>query len=192
MQISDVPQVLQRIELCIAESKMSKQEFYQRSGISSGSFSQWNTGTHKPTLKKLQDAADALGVSLGYLLYGEDSSDLEAPAFWDNFLFYCKQIGEAPNTVAAKVGVKSSGTVTGWKNGAAPRNSVLAKLAQYFGVSVSELTEDNKKAAPEAGDGELDTSGLSADAIDFAKRVAELSPEKRALLDAYIRALKDI
>lgn len=122
MQISDVPSILQRIELCIVESKMPKQEFYRRSGISSGSFSQWNTGTHKPTLKKLQDAADTLGVSLEYLLSGEGS----------------------------------------------------------------------KKAAPEAGDGDLDTSGLSADAIDFAKRVAALSPEKRALLDAYIRALKDI
>lgn len=55
---------------------------------------------------------------------------------------------------ASDVGVKSSGTVTGWKNGAIPRQGVLKRLADYFGVSVSDLTgEQKEKPAPE---GELD------------------------------------
>lgn len=59
--------------------------------------------------------------------------------FWDNFVFYCNQKGVAPNVAAAAVGVKSSGTVTGWKNGAIPRQSVLKKLADYFEISVEML-----------------------------------------------------
>lgn len=59
--------------------------------------------------------------------------------FWDNFVFYCNQKGVAPNVAAAAVGVKSSGTVTGWKNGAMPRQSILRKLADYFEISVEML-----------------------------------------------------
>lgn len=50
---------------------MSKEDFYKASGISSASFSQWNTGIHAPTKKKLAQAANVLGVSLEYLLTGE-------------------------------------------------------------------------------------------------------------------------
>nr|DAH85593.1 MAG TPA: Helix-turn-helix XRE-family like protein [Caudoviricetes sp.] len=69
----DISKILQRIEIKLAEIGMPKQEFYARSGISSASFSQWNTGAHKPTIKKLKDAADVLGTSVEYLLYGEES-----------------------------------------------------------------------------------------------------------------------
>lgn len=65
-------EVLKRIEIKIAERGMTKEEFYNASGITSASFSQWRTGTHKPTKKKLACAAQALDVSLEYLLTGED------------------------------------------------------------------------------------------------------------------------
>ena len=68
--------------------------------------------------------------------------------FWDNFLFYCNQKGVAPNVAAQSVGIKSSGTVTGWKNGAMPRPGVLNKLAQYFEISVSDLVSDEQKENP--------------------------------------------
>ena len=68
--------------------------------------------------------------------------------FWDNFLFYCNQKGVAPNVAAQSVGIKSSGTVTGWKNGAMPRPGVLSKLAQYFEISVSDLVSDEQKEKP--------------------------------------------
>ena len=68
--------------------------------------------------------------------------------FWRRYANLCEAVGKAPNVVAAEVGVKSSGTVTGWKNGAIPRTSVLAKLGEYFGVSVYELTGEKKKAHP--------------------------------------------
>ena len=68
----DVQSVIRRIEIRLAEIGMTKQEFYEKSGISSGSFSQWNTGKHAPSIKKIQRAASVIGVTTEYLLYGVD------------------------------------------------------------------------------------------------------------------------
>lgn len=57
----------------ITELGMSKEEFYKKSGISSASFSQWNTGMHAPTKKKIAQAALALNVSVEYLLTGNET-----------------------------------------------------------------------------------------------------------------------
>ena len=65
--------------------------------------------------------------------------------FWSRYVALCDKIGKAPNVVAAEVGVKSSGSVTGWKNGAKPRDTVLQRLSVYFGVSVEELTGEKKR-----------------------------------------------
>jgi transcriptional regulator with XRE-family HTH domain len=54
----------------LSEIGMSKADFYDRSGISSASFSQWRTGTYKPSLKKMENAAAVLGVSSDYLVNG--------------------------------------------------------------------------------------------------------------------------
>lgn len=62
--------------------------------------------------------------------------------FWENYLLLCSSVGKAPNAVAAEIGIKSSGTVTGWSNGAIPRKSVLFKLCQYFGVTEEQLLSD--------------------------------------------------
>lgn len=78
MQI-DTKRVLRRIELRLTEIDMEKGEFYAKSGISSGSYSQWNTEAHQPSLKKLRAAASVLGVSLEYLLYGEGEEKESAP-----------------------------------------------------------------------------------------------------------------
>ena len=81
MQI-DVPGMLSRIELRMAELNMSKQSFYEKSGISSASFSQWNTGAYKPSVKKIKSAAKALDTSVEYLLTGAGPGDIkkERPA----------------------------------------------------------------------------------------------------------------
>lgn len=78
--------------------------------------------------------------------------------FWDIYVRLCNEVGEAPNVVAAKNGVKSSGTVTGWKNGAIPRESALTRLADYFGVTVEYLLtgEGQKEKLTIQGEGELD------------------------------------
>lgn len=75
--------------------------------------------------------------------------------FWKNFVDLCSKTGESPNAVAAIAGVKSSGTVTGWKKGAIPRDKVLFKIADHFGVDVSDLIGDGQKEKPPDGNGEL-------------------------------------
>lgn len=61
-----------------------------------------------------------------------------ASKFFEHFSALCKESGETPNAVAKKIGA-SSGSVTAWKKGTDPRNATLAKIADYFGVSVDYL-----------------------------------------------------
>lgn len=104
--------------------------------------------------------------------------------FWDNFVRLCNQAGKYPNTVAAEVGVKSTGTVTGWKNGANPRQTVLLKLADYFGVTVDYLLNAEKE----------NPTSVTADGVDELDKEAldimhQLPPEKRAAGLAMLRGL---
>ena len=75
----DTLAIIKRIELRIAELGISKADFYKKSGISSASYSQWNTGKYKPTDAKLRKAADALGVSFEYLRYGKTEKTPTVP-----------------------------------------------------------------------------------------------------------------
>ncbi len=63
----DTLAIIKRIEMRLSQIGMSKAEFYNRSGISSASFSQWRTGTYKPSRKKLVKAAEVLSVPVDYL-----------------------------------------------------------------------------------------------------------------------------
>ena len=63
----DTLAIIKRIELRLAELGMSKAEFYSKSGISSASYSQWNTGKYKPSDAKLNSAALALDTTVDYL-----------------------------------------------------------------------------------------------------------------------------
>ena len=74
--------------------------------------------------------------------------------FWTNYERYCRMINKAPNAVAAACGVASSGTVTGWRNGASPRPKVVAVLIQYFkehglDIEVADLFAEEQDAETE-------------------------------------------
>ena len=104
--------------------------------------------------------------------------------FWDNFVRLCNQAGKYPNTVAAEVGVKCAGTVTGWKNGANPRQTVLLKLADYFGVTVDyPLNAEKENPTSVTADG---VDELDKEALDI---MHQLPPEKRAAGLAMLRGL---
>lgn len=107
--------------------------------------------------------------------------------FWDNFLFYCNQKGVAPNVAAQSVGIKSSGTVTGWKNGAIPRRGVLKKLAQYFEISVSDLAGDEQKEKPAP-----DWDGLSPAKQKLLDMIDDLSNEQCEKLFGIIEEAKKL
>ena len=65
--------------------------------------------------------------------------------FYDNYLRLCNSVGKSPSAVALEIGIEKS-TVTRWKQGKSQTDANIRKVADYFGVPVSELTEETKKA----------------------------------------------
>lgn len=63
--------------------------------------------------------------------------------FWEKYTELCKSVGKSPNAVAEECGIKSTGSVTGWKKGAMPRNPVLKRIADYFHVPITYFYVDN-------------------------------------------------
>lgn len=71
--------------------------------------------------------------------------------FWENFDYLSRKIGSNPNAVAAACGVKSSGSVSAWKDGAIPKPKTVEKIASYFGITVDEIMGEfipEKQKAP--------------------------------------------
>lgn len=95
--------------------------------------------------------------------------------FYENFAFYCTKIGKSESAVAKDVGITSK-SVTGWKNGALPRNSTLKKLADYFGVTVDELMGTKKEPAG--------MGGLKWEWADVEAAYKNATPEARAAAKA--------
>lgn len=105
--------------------------------------------------------------------------------FYEKFIKLCSQIGKAPSAVAIEIGINKS-TVSNWKNrGTSPTDTTAQKIADYFGVSVQDLTGEEKAPAPEGerqisdedikfalfgGDGDI-TDDMFAEVKRFAKMV---------------------
>lgn len=75
----DTLAIIKRIEVRLSEIGMSKKVFFERSGISSASLSQWRTGRYNPSEDKLVKAAETLGVSYSYLANGNEGETKIAP-----------------------------------------------------------------------------------------------------------------
>lgn len=67
--------------------------------------------------------------------------------FWDNYTKLCKENGTSPTALAIELGF-SNATATRWKKGSIPNGSTLKKIADYFGITVSELLGETKKEPP--------------------------------------------
>lgn len=66
--------------------------------------------------------------------------------FYENFVGLCNKIGKTPSRAALEIGL-SKPTVNRWKNGSIPTDATAMKIAEYFGVTVQDLT-----GAANAGD----------------------------------------
>ena len=60
----DSKEIVRQIELRLAELGMKKGVFYKLTGVSSSSFSQWNTGIAQPSRDALHRIDSVLGTSL--------------------------------------------------------------------------------------------------------------------------------
>ena len=73
--------------------------------------------------------------------------------FYSNYLRLCSLHSKSPSGAALDIGL-SKAAVNGWKTGRAkPTDATLQRIADYFGVSVSDLIEEQKEK-PSAENGE--------------------------------------
>lgn len=54
--------VVKMVESALARKDMAKGEFYQKTGISSATFSQWRTGQYEPSAANLRKIEEVLGL----------------------------------------------------------------------------------------------------------------------------------
>ena len=67
--------------------------------------------------------------------------------FYDNYVRLCNSVHKSPSAVAIEIGIAKP-TVSRWKSGSTPNHATAVKVADYFGVPVSELTADKKEKPP--------------------------------------------
>lgn len=98
-------------------------------------------------------------------------------SFFTRFEALCRAHNVSPNAVAKAIGA-SSGSVTAWKRGTAPRNETLSKIADYFGVSTDYLLgkADIAEEADIAFYGEY--KELTAEEKDAIRRMVRLMLDK--------------
>lgn len=77
--------------------------------------------------------------------------------FYDNYIKLCAVHDKSPTAVSKEIGL-SNAAASGWKNGKKPSAVTKQKLADYFGVTVEELTGEEQKEKPTPSEG----SGLDA------------------------------
>ena len=70
--------IVNRINSLLAERGIDKKTFYDDCGITSASYSLWNTGKTKPRMKNLEIIADYLHVPVSYLLEGKEQKEKPA------------------------------------------------------------------------------------------------------------------
>lgn len=65
--------------------------------------------------------------------------------FYDKFVRLCALRGVSPSRAAVEAGLSKS-TVTKWKTtpDAEPTGAALKKLSEYFGVSISEILQEDE------------------------------------------------
>ena len=78
--------------------------------------------------------------------------------FYDVYCALCEKNGLTPSGAASKIGFNRA-SVTVWKNtGKAPKQELLLKIADFFGVTTDYLLtgDENKKAPTQEGERGID------------------------------------
>lgn len=91
--------------------------------------------------------------------------------FYTNFLRLCNSIHKSPSAVAEEIGIKKS-TVTRWKQGNSQTPANIQKVADYFGVTVAELTGEDQKEKP-ALPKENELTDMQQKAFDMIKQMTD-------------------
>lgn len=101
-------------------------------------------------------------------------------SFYSNFLTMCNNIGKTPSKVVTEVGLKKS-AVTRWKAGGNPTDATVQKIADYFGVPVSELTGEKEKAPTPEGEPKIKNPDIRM----IARAGCKMTPDQAKNLRKY-------
>lgn len=104
--------------------------------------------------------------------------------FYNKYVEMCNQIGKSPSAVSIEIGLSKS-TVNRWKKGGSPTDATAAKIASYFGVTVTYLLEDEQKNPTTETD-----SGISKAKSDLIKKVMQMSDEELQKLDLLLQIVE--
>ncbi len=104
--------------------------------------------------------------------------------FWSNYQYLCAKKGVSVYEAARQCGVKSSASVSYWKNGSRPKAENLNKMLDYFDVDPHELfhvdlTCKDKYAA--------DAAKFSNDPL--YNQILKLTPQQRSVVQGFIAGL---
>lgn len=118
---------------------------------------------------------------------------MDKELFVQNVKFYCQQKNVKPTVACREAGVGTSFINNIEARGQIPSVEKVQLLAQYLGVTVSELIGEVKMTPLEylkytSGDRKEDLPKLSAEELVELKMRVHLSREERALLDAFRNA----
>ena len=104
--------------------------------------------------------------------------------FYSNYVKLCSKLNKSPSAVGEELGFTRA-SVTGWGNGATPRKSSLIKIADYFGVTATELmsgVEEQKEAPGISAEGAKETiSNFISTTNDRAALLAIISEASKKL-----------
>lgn len=64
--------------------------------------------------------------------------------FYDNYIRLCNSVNKTPSAVAVEIGI-SKPSVNRWKNGSYPTDATMQRIANYFNVTVEELSRGELK-----------------------------------------------
>lgn len=103
--------------------------------------------------------------------------------FYDNYIKLCAVHDKSPTAVSKEIGL-SNAAASGWKNGKKPSAVTKQKLADYFGVTVEELTGEEQKEKPSTPEGD----GLDEQAKSFAEKLMQLDEPTRTLFNSMLDA----
>ena len=108
---------------------------------------------------------------------------MDALTFVENVKYYCKKKGEAPTAACKNAGVGTS-FISDINRGQTPSVTKVQLLADYLGVTTSELLGETKEPATVSGDGQaeklaqaLQGIGVDVDKLTEAEinRIARLA-----------------
>lgn len=89
--------------------------------------------------------------------------------FYENYVRLAHAKGKTPSGAALEMGI-SKPTVNRWKNGGGATDATLLTIANYFGVTVEELTAETKKEpAPEG----VELTDLQKEAMEFVLTLSD-------------------